>query len=81
VLALLKRLWLKLGALLSVVVNPIALGFMYVTAIIPVGHVRILKTTARKMLLFEIRRKEFRVSTVCQEAHDAFRGSVCYSPE
>jgi hypothetical protein len=32
-----KRLWLKLAELLSVVVSPIALGLMYVVAMIPVG--------------------------------------------
>jgi hypothetical protein len=37
VLAPAKRLWLKLAELLSVVVSPIALGLMYVLAMIPVG--------------------------------------------
>jgi hypothetical protein len=37
VLAPAKRLWLKLAELLSVVVSPIMLGFMYVVAMIPVG--------------------------------------------
>jgi hypothetical protein len=37
VLAPAKRFWLKLAELLSVVVSPIALGFMYVVAMIPVG--------------------------------------------
>jgi hypothetical protein len=37
VLAPAKRLWLKLAELLSMVVSPIALGFMYVVAMIPVG--------------------------------------------
>jgi hypothetical protein len=37
VLAPAKRLWLKLAELISVVVSPIALGLMYVVAMIPVG--------------------------------------------
>lgn len=37
VLAPAKRLWLKLAALIHVVVSPIALGLMYIVAMIPVG--------------------------------------------
>ena len=37
VLAPLKRLWLKLAALLSVVINPVALGLVYAVAMVPVG--------------------------------------------
>ena len=37
VLAPLKRLWLRLAALLAIVVGPIALGLMYVLAMMPVG--------------------------------------------
>ena len=36
-LAPLKRLWLKLGALLHVIINPIVLGFLYVFSIVLVG--------------------------------------------
>ena len=37
ILAPAKRLWLKLAELLSRVVSPIALGLMYVFAMVPVG--------------------------------------------
>jgi hypothetical protein len=37
VLAPLKRLWLKFGHVLSLVISPIVLGLIYVTAIVPVG--------------------------------------------
>lgn len=37
VLAPLRRLWLKFGHVLSLVISPIILGLIYVTAIIPVG--------------------------------------------
>src|SRR5215831_116631 len=37
VLAPLKRLWLKLGHFLHVVVAPVVLGLTYVAAIVPVG--------------------------------------------
>ena len=37
ILAPAKRLWLKLAELLSIVVSPVMLGFMYVVAMIPVG--------------------------------------------
>jgi hypothetical protein len=36
-LAPLKRLWLRLGHLLHVVVGPVVLGLSYVIAIVPVG--------------------------------------------
>lgn len=37
VLAPLRRLWLKFGHVLSLVVSPIILGLIYITAIVPVG--------------------------------------------
>jgi Saxitoxin biosynthesis operon protein SxtJ len=37
VLAPVKRVWLKLAALLSIVISPIALGLAYVLAMVPVG--------------------------------------------
>jgi hypothetical protein len=37
VLAPLKRLWLRLGHLLHVVVSPVVVGLTYLAAIIPVG--------------------------------------------
>jgi cytochrome c oxidase subunit IV len=37
VLAPAKRLWLKLAALLSLIVTPVALGLIYAVAMIPVG--------------------------------------------
>ena len=37
VLAPAKRLWLKIAELLSIIVSPIALGLMYVVAMVPVG--------------------------------------------
>lgn len=48
VLAPLKRLWLALGKLLHVVVNPVVLGLTYLLAIVPVG---ILTRIAGKDLL------------------------------
>jgi hypothetical protein len=33
----LKRLWLKLGAVLHAVVSPVALGFLYVSSILLIG--------------------------------------------
>jgi hypothetical protein len=37
VLAPLKRLWIRLGHVLHVVVGPVVLGLSYVVAIVPVG--------------------------------------------
>src|SRR5262245_23859787 len=37
VLAPLKRLWIRLGHVLHVIVGPIVLGLSYVIAIVPVG--------------------------------------------
>jgi hypothetical protein len=37
VLAPVKRLWLKLGAVIYVVVGPIALGLIYIIVMVPVG--------------------------------------------
>src|SRR5438477_8223237 len=47
-LAPIKRAWLKLGALLGQVISPIALGLIYILAIVPVGT---LARLARKDLL------------------------------
>jgi len=37
VFAPLRRLWLKFGHLLGLIVSPVALGLIYVTTIFPVG--------------------------------------------
>jgi hypothetical protein len=37
VLAPVKRLWLKLGGVISIAVGPIALGLVYVIVMVPVG--------------------------------------------
>jgi len=39
-LAPLNRAWMKLGLLLSKVVNPLVLGLIYVTTIVPIGLIR-----------------------------------------
>jgi hypothetical protein len=37
ILAPLKRLWLKFGHVLSLIISPVVLGLIYVSAIVPVG--------------------------------------------
>jgi Saxitoxin biosynthesis operon protein SxtJ len=49
-----KRLWLKLGHVLHLVVSPIVLGLTYVLAIIPVGG--LIRLTGKDLLALKLER-------------------------